>query len=554
MTMPAYHAGETLEKTLLALPPGLDAHIIVVDDASSDDTVAVAKGLGLTVFQHVENQGYGGNQKTCYEAALESGADIVVMLHPDYQYDPKAVPLLIGPILTGDADATFGSRFAGMSDPREGGMPWFRYYGNKITTNVQNHLLGTNFTELHSGMRAYSRDCLLALPFLGYPNDFDFDSKLLADAITSGQTVVEVPIPTSYSNESSSIAIWPSIRYVTNSVRHALKSRIFSGRKGRRDPIVTPGRWKRSIPSGAIIDLECIVCGSPRHRMVYPSNVPAGTAAEIDEYACTSNVISFHDDIVKCERCNIVRSIWQLDQDDIVDAYEQTEDTTYTDQEEGRRELFSWVLERMERYSTDRRRLVEFGSHLGMFLDEAQKKGWEATGIEPSKWAVEHGRELYGVDLRQGTIESAEREEEPHDVAVMLDMLEHVTDPIAALISARDMVAYDGLVAVTTIDFSSVHARIRGKNWPWMIRPHLWYFTPDSLVDVFERSGLEPVEWATVPRDFNLSYVVNKGGENLGMLGRIGALITKVIDPRIPTGLLGDIILVIARPSHTNDS
>ena len=134
ITMPAYHAGSTVEKTLADIPREFAQHVILVDDASTDDTVDVAERLGLTVVSHTVNRGYGGNQKTCYETALREGADIVVMLHPDYQYDPKAVPLLIGPLLTGDADMTFGSRFAGMADPRSGGMPWFRYYGNRITS------------------------------------------------------------------------------------------------------------------------------------------------------------------------------------------------------------------------------------------------------------------------------------------------------------------------------------------------------------------------------------------------------------------------------------
>ena len=548
VTMPAYHAGETLEKTLLALPPGLEAQVIVVDDASRDDTVAVARALGLTVFAHPENQGYGGNQKTCYEAALAAGAEVIVMLHPDYQYDPKAVPLLIGPILTGDADATFGSRFAGMSDPRSGGMPWFRYHGNRITTGVQNTLLGTNFTELHSGMRAYSRSCLMSLPFLSYPNDFDFDSKLLADAITNGQRVVEVPIPTSYTAESSSIAIGPSLRYVANSVKHATVSRVTRGRKGKRYPVAQTVPRDRELPNTGRVELECTICRSRHHQMVYPSNVPDGTEAAIDEYACTSDVVAFHDDIVQCEVCGIVRSNWQLDREGIADAYEQTEDDGYLEQETARRELFAWVLETMEGYSTDRRRLIEFGSHLGLFLSEAATRGWQATGIEPSAWAVGFGRERWGVDLRQGTIENIDVPVDPYDAVVMLDMLEHVTDPLAALQTGRSMIGPDGLMAVSTIDFSSIHARLRGADWPWMIRPHLWYFTPQSLLDLFGRAGLAPIEWKLVPRDFNLSYVLDKGGDNLGALGRLATPITRVADPRIPTGLLGDIVLVVARP------
>jgi len=132
--MPAYRAAGTLRQTVDAIPEGAADELILVDDASPDDTVAIARELGIHVVVHEQNRGYGGNQKTCYATALAHDADIVVMLHPDYQYEPKAVSLLIGPILSGDADMTFGSRFAGLTDPREGGMPMYRYVGNRLTS------------------------------------------------------------------------------------------------------------------------------------------------------------------------------------------------------------------------------------------------------------------------------------------------------------------------------------------------------------------------------------------------------------------------------------
>src|SRR5205085_399386 len=168
ITMPAYHAADTLERTVAGIPVGIADELILVDDASGDETVADARKLNITVYVHDENRGYGGNQKTCYRRALEHGADIVVMLHPDYQYDPTAVPLLIAPLLAGRADMTFGSRFAGLSDPRGGGMPLYRYLGNRTATTLENLMLGSRFTELHSGLRAYTRRCLLELPILRY--------------------------------------------------------------------------------------------------------------------------------------------------------------------------------------------------------------------------------------------------------------------------------------------------------------------------------------------------------------------------------------------------
>jgi hypothetical protein len=240
--MPAYRAETTLERTVADIPPGVADRLILVDDASPDNTAELARGLGIDVHVHVENLGYGGNQKTCYAEALRSGADIVVLLHPDYQYEPKAVPLLIAPIIAGDADMTFGSRFAGLGDPIGGGMPLYRFVGNRVTTILENLMLGSRFSELHSGLRAYTRHCLLSLPILSYSDDFVFDSQLLVDAVTLGQRVVEVPIPTRYTKESSSIAIGRSLAYILGSLGYCASQAAARGRRGRRSPVAHPER------------------------------------------------------------------------------------------------------------------------------------------------------------------------------------------------------------------------------------------------------------------------------------------------------------------------
>jgi glycosyl transferase family 2 len=237
IVMPAYRAVRTLAKTVDAIPEGVADELLLVDDASSDGTADLARQLGLRVHVHPTNRGYGGNQKTCYTQALRDGADIVAMVHPDYQYDPEAVPLLLAPILAGRADMTFGSRFAGLGDPRAGGMPLYRYVGNRLTTILENFLLGSRFTEMHSGMRAYTRECLLSLPFLTYSDGFSFDSQLMVDAVTSALRVVEVPIPTRYTQESSSIGIGRSIRYVTTSLAYCARRTAERGRRGRRSPV-----------------------------------------------------------------------------------------------------------------------------------------------------------------------------------------------------------------------------------------------------------------------------------------------------------------------------
>lgn len=548
VTMPAYHAGQTLAKTLADLPGNLQEHVIVVDDASTDDTVEVARSLGLTVVTHETNKGYGGNQKTCYSTALAQGADIVVMVHPDYQYDPRAVPLLIGPILSGDADMTFGSRFAGMSDPRSGGMPWFRYYGNRITTTVQNTLLGTRFSELHSGMRAYSRDCLKSLPFLGYSDDFDFDAELICDAITGGRRVVEVPIPTRYSRESSSIAVGPSLRYVSKSVAAAAKVSLARGRRGARSPLQRAGATPRRLPARGPVEAVCPTCGPVRHALVYPSTVDPDEGVTADEFTCTSDKVNNHDDIVQCTGCGIVRSLPNLTTGDIAELYADTADEIYLDQEDARRELFAWAVDRLNAHPVPEKRLLEFGSHLGLFLDTARAGGWMARGIEPSAWAVQTGRKRFGVAIEQGRIEDVETPVDPYGAVAMFDMLEHVIDPIEALRAARRCLHDDGALLVSTINIDSIHGRIRKDHWPWFIRPHLWYYTPETLLHHLDVAGFDAVEWATVPRWFNMSYVLERGSDVLGPLGAALEPVTRAVDPRLPTGWLGDIVMVIARP------
>lgn len=214
ITMPAYQAARTIEKTCREIPSGCFDEVLVVDDASPDNTYALAQSLGLPTRRHSENRGYGGNQKTCYDWALERGADIVVLLHPDYQYAPHRVPALVEPIRSGRADFTFGSRFKDGGQPIKGGMPLYRYLGNRFTTAVENLCLGTSFTELHSGMKAYSRRFLELIGYHRFSNEFVFDSQLVIEAVLLGFRVEEVAIPTRYASDSSSVDVVKSIRYV----------------------------------------------------------------------------------------------------------------------------------------------------------------------------------------------------------------------------------------------------------------------------------------------------------------------------------------------------
>ena len=212
VVMPAYNAAQTLERTYSDLPRGVVDKIILVDDVSQDETVEIAQKLGLKTIVHMQNRGYGGNQKTCYLEALRDGADIVVMLHPDYQYDSTLVPELIAPILKDEADMMMGSRFLG-GQVQSGGMPVYKIIANRFLTICENLVLGLHLSEGHTGFRAYSRRVLETIPFLLNSDDFCFDSEVIAQAVAFGFRIGEIGVPTRYFDEASSVNFRRSVIY-----------------------------------------------------------------------------------------------------------------------------------------------------------------------------------------------------------------------------------------------------------------------------------------------------------------------------------------------------
>lgn len=210
--MPAYNAAQTLERTYRDLPMDVVDRIILVDDVSQDETVEIAQKLGIKTVVHIQNRGYGGNQKTCYIEALKDGADIVVMLHPDYQYDSTLVPDLIAPIQRGDVDMMLGSRFLG-GQVRAGGMPLYKIIANRFLTICENLVLGLRLSEAHTGFRAYRRELLETIPFLLNSDDFVFDSEVIAQAVAFGFRIGEIGVPTRYFDEASSVNFRRSMVY-----------------------------------------------------------------------------------------------------------------------------------------------------------------------------------------------------------------------------------------------------------------------------------------------------------------------------------------------------
>jgi glycosyltransferase involved in cell wall biosynthesis len=241
VVLPAYNAAATLEKTCSEIPREIVDEVILVDDGSKDETVAIASRLGLKVKVHEKNLGYGGNQKTCYRLAIEAGADVVIMLHPDYQYSPRLVAAMASMIVSGHYDIVMGSRILG-GGALLGGMPLYKYIANRFLTAAQNLLMGTKLSEFHTGYRAFTREVIETLPLETCSNDFVFDNQMLGLAVDAGFRIGEISCPTRYFEEASSINFSRSVVYGLGVLKTSWEhNRFLKNRKPMRsfDPDLT---------------------------------------------------------------------------------------------------------------------------------------------------------------------------------------------------------------------------------------------------------------------------------------------------------------------------
>lgn len=259
VVLPAYNAGKTLEQTFAEIPLDIVDDVILVDDASTDRTVAVAEQLGIHTVIHARNSGYGANQKSCYTTALARGADIVVMLHPDYQYSPRLLTAMAGMIASGHYDAVFASRILG-GGALSGGMPRYKYFANRVLTAFQNLMMGGKLSEYHTGYRAWSRDVLVQLPLSACSNDFVFDNQMIAQTMWAGFRLGEISCPTKYFPEASSINFRRSCVYGVGVLQTSIAYRL--------------GRWKLWRSSLFADDAKPL-----------PHSVPTSQTISADEYS-----------------------------------------------------------------------------------------------------------------------------------------------------------------------------------------------------------------------------------------------------------------------------
>jgi len=293
----------------------------------------------------------------------------------------------------------------------------------------------------------------------------------------------------------------------------------------------------------------CLLCGEPT-RLLYPSNVPRDAPIARGELACTSPYLAVHDDIYFCRDCGLARSRPPVDLEDIEDLYRDVEDPEYFASELERRDSFRAALARLESLGPrgSRGRLLEIGSSVGLFLDEARQRGWDAFGIEPSRWAAESAR-AHGLSVFNGTLEEFVPNGGLFDVVVSWDVWEHLEDPVAAMRRAYELLSPGGLFVFTTVNLGGLGRRLFRSRWPWFMRMHLHYFTRESLTRLVRSSGFELLSTSTEAKTLKLGYVLDRARSFLGPVASVARALAStfgVVDRPVRIDL-GDILLVEAR-------
>lgn len=511
VVLPAYHAVRTLTRTYGAIPQDWVDEVILVDDASSDDTAVLARSLGIRTFVHPHNRGYGGNQKTCYREALTAGADIAVMVHPDFQYDPAFIPELIRPIVSGEADAVFGSRMLTPGGARAGGMPVWKYLANIALTAAANAVLGLRVSEYHSGFRAYSRETLERLAIERNSDHFVFDTEIIIQMRVAGFRIHEIPITTKYFPEASTVGFWRSVAYGFSILVVLAK---YLGHRARLFRLAAFTPLIRSVE-------PCPVCGERRAQLLYPAQPPPG--GRDSAYRITESS-SGHADILACVSCGsayVPRSACA----GMAAAYAaQSLDEEYIREERGRRRLAQRVLRRMARLAgvPRGRRILDFGAGPGFFVDEARRFGWNASGLEIGEAWARYATERFGHDavLRGGSEEMAAIPDGSLDAVTAWDVIEHLEDPIAFLHLASRKLKPGGIFALSTPRLDSVMPRVFGDRWHAILPAHLTYFTRSSLRRALAEAGFLVVSERAYTRFFSLAYLFSRLGLRLPNLFR----------------------------------
>lgn len=501
--LPAYNAEKTLSQTVEAIPRDIVDEIILVDDGSRDNTVLAAKNMGLTTHAHKKNLGYGANQKTCYKAALEAGADIIVMVHPDFQYDPSSIPQLISPIACGETDAVFGSRMLISGNALSGGMPVWKYAANIFLTSLENFFLQLHLSEYHSGFRAYSKKVFETIPFELNSNGFVFDTEIIVQMKIAHLTIQEVPIATRYFPEASMIGLKKSIQYGLHILWTMIRY-VFHRSKIKKIQQFSPLFDRYPI--------HCIQCCSRRIQIWKNATT---TITSSCTYLITESYHGRYDTIFICISCDCRfvdrKNIKELLQEQYI---HQPRDEEYLKDERWRRKSFRGIFKKIQLISAPaKKNILDIGCGPGLLLLEMKKEGFETYGIDMSRASIEYAQNVFHLSYAvQGTIQDMDARfpDAYFDVISAIDVFEHFFDPSECMTIIHKKLKDDGVFCMTLLMGDSFFARLSGNAWYALLPSHLQYYSKKSASYLCSMFGFQCIFRNYYVRYLSLSYLLKR--------------------------------------------
>lgn len=509
--LPAYNAEKTLSQTVEAIPRDIVDEIILGDDASTDGTYHLAQKLGLTTYAHKKNQGYGANQKTCYKMAMHAGADIIVMVHPDFQYDPASIPELVSPIACGETNAVFGSRMLIFGNALAGGMPVWKYLANIFLTTVENFILRLHLSEYHSGFRAYSKKVFETVPYELNSNGFVFDTEIIVQMKLARLTIQEIPIATRYFPEASMIGLKKSVQYGLH-ILWTMMRYVFHRSKIKK--------LQQFSPLFDRYPVQCIQCHS--HRVQVWKNATT-TITSSCTYLITESCHGRYDTIFICISCDCRFVDRKNSKELLQEQYiHQPLDKEYLKDELWRRKSFRRIFKKIQLIPTSaKKNILDIGCGPGLLLSEMRKEGFNAYGIDMSHASIEYAQNIFHLSRAvQGRIQDIDTHfpDAYFDVISAIDVFEHIFDPSECMAIAHKKLKDDGVFCMTLLMGDSFFARLSGNAWYALLPSHLQYYSKKSASYLCSMFGFEYISQHYHIRYLSVSYLLQRLFKNSKIL------------------------------------